>query len=58
MPEPLDSRLRDDEVLAEIELTSQLMIAASSKDGPLTQQEVDQILGVEIVEKPSGDTRD
>jgi hypothetical protein len=46
MPEPLDSRLRDDEALAEIELTSQLIIAASSKDGPLSQREVDEILGV------------
>lgn len=46
MPEPLDSRLRDDQVLDEIELTSRLIIAASSKDGPLSQREVDEILGV------------
>lgn len=46
MPEPLDSRLRDDQVLDEIEMTSRLIIAASSKDGPLSQREVDEILGV------------
>ncbi|MFI5426839.1 hypothetical protein ACHMWU_08860 [Aeromicrobium sp. UC242_57] len=46
MPEPLDSRLRDDDVLDEIELTSRLIIAASSKDGHLSQREVDEILGV------------
>jgi hypothetical protein len=46
MPEPLDHRLRDDAVLDEIELTSRLMIAASEHEGPLTQREVDEILGV------------
>ncbi|MEJ7636049.1 hypothetical protein [Aeromicrobium sp.] len=46
MPEPLDSRLRDDEALDEIELTSQLIIAASSRDFHLSQSEVDEILGV------------
>jgi hypothetical protein len=46
MPEPLDSRLRDDEALDEIELTSRLIIAASSRDAHLSQREVDEILGV------------
>lgn len=46
MPEPLDSRLRDDEALDEIELTSRLIIAASSTVGHLTQREVDDILGI------------
>lgn len=46
MPEPLDSRLRDDEALDEIEMTSRLIIAASSKDGHLSQREVDEILGI------------
>ncbi|NRQ48500.1 hypothetical protein [Aeromicrobium stalagmiti] len=46
MPEPLDSRLRDDEALDEIELTSRLIIAASAKDGHLSQREVDEILGI------------
>jgi hypothetical protein len=46
MPEPLDSRLRDDQALDEIELTSRLIIAASSRDRHLSQREVDEILGV------------
>lgn len=46
MPEPLDSRLRDDDALDEIEMTSRLIIAASSKDGHLSQREVDEILGI------------
>lgn len=48
MPEPLDHRLRDDAVLDEIELTSRLMIAATELGRPLTQQEVDEILGVVV----------
>jgi hypothetical protein len=46
MPEPLDSRLRDDQALDEIELTSRLIIAASSSDTALSQREVDEILGI------------
>jgi hypothetical protein len=45
-PMPLDARLRDDAALAEIELTSRLMIAASDFERHLTQREVDEILGV------------
>ncbi|MGH3459315.1 hypothetical protein [Aeromicrobium sp.] len=48
MPEPLDHRLRDDAVLDEIELTSRLMIAASELGRPLTQREVDEILGIVV----------
>ena len=44
--EPLDDRLRDDDALAEIELTSRLMIAASGAAEPLTQDEIDGLLGV------------
>lgn len=46
MPVPLDARLRDDQALDEIELTSNLIIAASARDEHLTQREVDEILGV------------
>ncbi|WP_456695806.1 hypothetical protein [Aeromicrobium sp. P5_D10] len=46
MPEPLDSRLRDDDVLDEIELTSRLIIAASAQEGHLSQRQVDEILGI------------
>ena len=43
---PLDARLRDDQALDEIELTSNLMIAASACGAHLTQSQVDEILGV------------
>ena len=46
MPQPLDQRLRDDTVLDEIELTSRLMIAATELGRPLSQREVDEILGI------------
>jgi hypothetical protein len=46
MPEPLDSRLRDDQALDEIEMTSRLIIAASEKNAHLSQREVDEILGI------------
>ena len=46
MPEQLDARLRDDAVLDEIELTSRLMIAATELGRPMSQHEVDEILGV------------
>lgn len=45
--EPLDDRLRDDDALAEIELTSRLMIAASGADDRLSQAEIDGLLGVD-----------
>ena len=46
MTRPLDLRLRDDTVLDEIEMTSNLIIAASETERPLTQDEVDAILGL------------
>jgi len=57
MPEPLDSRLRDDQALDEIELTSRLMIAASARDAHLTQREVDELLGVAGAPADVGSTR-
>jgi hypothetical protein len=53
MTEPLDERLRDDDALDEIELTSKLMIAATSSPAHLTQAEVDEILGLADEEQPS-----
>jgi len=50
MFDPLDDddypSLIDGEAIDEIELTSDLMIAASHSDGPLSETEVDSILGV------------
>lgn len=47
MLEPLDERLRDDVALDEIELTSRLIIAASQRETPMTQAEVDAFLGLD-----------
>ncbi|KWW97992.1 hypothetical protein C3Y87_18065 [Carbonactinospora thermoautotrophica] len=46
-----DLRVHDRVALDEIELYAELVIAASSSDGPLSQDEVDAILGV----VPEGD---
>jgi hypothetical protein len=43
---PVDARLRDDVALEEIEMTTNLMIAASESAGPLSQSEVDAALGL------------
>lgn len=48
MLEPLDDRLRDDDALDEIELTSRLIIAASARHEPMTQDEVDAFLDLDI----------
>ncbi len=42
----LDKRVHDEAVMAEIELTGALMIAASEHEGPLSQDELDCLLGV------------
>ncbi len=41
-----DGRVHDTMALAEIELYGELVIAASSSDGPLPQDAIDRILGV------------
>jgi hypothetical protein len=41
-----DDKLTDDDLESEIELVSELVVAATSSDGPLGQDEVDRILGV------------
>jgi hypothetical protein len=41
-----ESRLQDPLVLDEIELYGELVIAASSSDRPLSQSEIDRVLGV------------
>jgi hypothetical protein len=42
----LDVPLEDAELLAEVELTTNLIIAASASDEPLSQEEIDRLLGV------------
>jgi hypothetical protein len=47
MDDQLNVPLEDYELLAEVELTTNLIIAASETDDHLTAQEIDEILGVE-----------
>lgn len=46
MNDRLDVPTHDADMLDEIEMTSNLMIAASESDGPLTQDSIDRILGI------------
>ena len=46
MAHEADSRLEDPLVLDEIELYGELVIAASSSDEPLSQAEIDHVLGL------------
>jgi hypothetical protein len=43
----LNVPLEDSELLAEVELTTNLIIAASESDASLSQAEVDHLLGLE-----------
>jgi hypothetical protein len=45
----LNVPLEDVELLAEVELTTNLIIAASEADTPLPQDVVDRLLGVDIL---------
>jgi hypothetical protein len=42
--------LTDDELQSEIELVGDLVVAATSSDGPMPQDEIDRLLGVHLVE--------
>lgn len=46
MDDKLNVPLEDAELLAEVELTTNLIIAASESDAVLSQEQVDQLLGV------------
>jgi hypothetical protein len=45
-----DDNLTDDAMQSEIELVSDLVVAATSSDGPMHQDDVDMLLGVHPVE--------
>ena len=49
MNDQLDVSVHDAEVLAEIEMMTNLIIATSESDGPLPQGQIDEILGVSPV---------
>jgi len=46
MNDPLDVSLVDTVLLAELELTTELMIAATQSDRHLSQDEIDVLLGL------------
>lgn len=46
MAHKADTRLEDPMVLDEIELYGELVIAASSSDEPLSQEQIDLVLGL------------
>jgi hypothetical protein len=44
--DPFDVRLQDDELLDEVELTANLIVAANQSEAHLSDTEIDQLLGV------------
>mgnify|MGYP006140079397 CR=1 FL=1 len=44
--DPFDVALEDSDLLREVELTTNLIIAATASDGPLPLDEIDRILGI------------
>ena len=46
MHDQFDISLEDSDLLTEVELTTNLIIAASESDGPLSEDEIDKILGI------------
>jgi hypothetical protein len=46
MADQFDVTLEDSDLLGEVEITTNLIIAASESAGPLTQEQIDAILGV------------
>ena len=47
MHDQFDISLTDSDLLTEVEMTTNLIIAASEADGPLSQEEIDRILGLD-----------
>ncbi len=58
MDDQLNVPLEDAELLAEVELTTNLIIAASESEATLDQNEVDRLLGVETPAIPEQKTRE
>jgi hypothetical protein len=44
--DPSGENLTDDDLQSEIELVGDLVVAATSSTGPLSQEQIDQLLGV------------
>ena len=54
MPDYVDLRVHDTVALDEIELYSEVLGAVAASDGPLTQEELDEVLGIRPAEKVLG----
>ena len=54
MPEARDN-LTDGQLQSEIELVGDLVVAATSSEGPLAQEEIDRLLGLKAGEEPATD---
>jgi hypothetical protein len=48
MDDQLDVPLEDSELLAEVELTTNLIIAATESDAKMSQREIDRLLGLVV----------
>ena len=53
MHDQFDVSLEDADLLGEVELTTNLIIAASERDEHLSDREIDEVLGVEPQATPS-----
>ena len=58
MHDQFDVTLEDADLLREVELTTNLIIAASESEAQLAQDEVDRLLGVEPPTIPTQQVRD
>jgi hypothetical protein len=58
MEDQLNVPLEDSDLLAEVELMTALIIAASSTDGPLSQHDIDELLEVPAPRIPEQQVRD
>ncbi len=58
MSDQFDVTLEDPDLLGEVEMTTNLIIAASENAGPLEQGEIDAILGVVPPADPAVDEVD
>lgn len=54
MHDQFDVSLEDDDLMGEVELTTNLMIAASEAEEQLTSAEIDHLLGVVPVPRQRG----
>jgi hypothetical protein len=48
VPDQFDVNLEDSDLLTEVELVADLMVAATETDGHLSQDQIDTILGVVV----------